>query len=315
MTQKKVPNKEVTMHKLKDRDLMSELKKRFEEKDRALHDLRVATINLEKVNEKLQESEALKSNFLSNIRNEINNPLSSMIGMAKRLVSGKSLTKKDVSSMASVIYIEAFCLDLQLRNIFTAADIEAGETDLKLSSVNVTMLLQNVIDSFEQMIKEKKVSVTLKPGPPIKNEKGLLFSTDPEKLQLIFSNLLSNAIEFSHKKGTVAVKVGKEKGRLAIAVKDRGIGIRKADQDVIFDRFRQIDTGMRKSHRGHGLGLSIVKALVELLRGDISVSSARNKGSTFTFRIPESGKHEEMETFSEFGNVFLFSEELEGQRF
>lgn len=302
------------MRKIKDKDLMTELRKRFEEKDRALHDLRAVTKNLEDLNQKLRESETMKSNFLSNIRNEINNPLSSIIGLSKTLSLGRELSEKDVATMAYMIHMEAFYLDHQLRNIFAAADIEAGETKLTISHVDMVALINNTIESFRQSIREKKLKVKFKHASLDGNKEGADFQTDPEKVQLIFSNLLSNAIEFSKKGGVIEVNAQKKGEHLSVSIRDHGTGIRKADQKVIFDRFRQLDSGTQKSYRGHGLGLSIARALVELLKGNISVSSAKNKGSTFTFSIAESGVGTDADTYSEFGNVYIFEEELEAEQ-
>ncbi|MGD0281591.1 MAG: sensor histidine kinase, partial [Dissulfurispiraceae bacterium] len=101
-----------------DIELIEEMKKRFEEKNRALHDLRMMTRKLEDVNRKLQESEALKSNFLSNIRNEINNPLTSILVVAAEIAAVQGAGCEECISMAGIIYKEAFDLDFQLRNIF-----------------------------------------------------------------------------------------------------------------------------------------------------------------------------------------------------
>ncbi len=302
------------MNKIKDKDLMTELKKRFEEKDRALYSLRAASRNLKDLNQKLRESEEMKSNFLSNIRNEINNPLSSIIGLSKTLSLGQELSGKDVTIMAYMIHMEAFYLDHQLRNIFAAADIEAGETKLTRSHVDIVALINNTIESFRQSMREKELKLNFKHVSLDGNKEGADFQTDPEKVQLIFSNLLSNAIEFSKRGGVIEVNAQKKGDRLSISIKDQGIGIEKSDQKTIFDRFRQLDTGTQKSHRGHGLGLSIARALVELLKGDISVSSAKNKGSTFAFSIAGSDVDTDADTFSEFGNVYIFEEELEAEQ-
>jgi len=114
------------MDGMNDAELLAELAKRFRDTSKALHDMRVMNEKIEKLNIKLAESEKLKSNFLSNIRNEINNPLTAILNMAGQL----ALPQKDEQSrqlMARMIHDEAFDLDFQLRNIFMAAEIEAGE--------------------------------------------------------------------------------------------------------------------------------------------------------------------------------------------
>ncbi len=116
------------MEPIKDDDLLEELKKRFLDNKKALRDMVVMNEKIEKLNAKLAESEKLKTNFLSNIRNEINNPLTAILGMARQLASPVP-DQQTRQAMAETIYHEAFDLDFQLRNIFAAAELESGEPD------------------------------------------------------------------------------------------------------------------------------------------------------------------------------------------
>jgi signal transduction histidine kinase len=291
--------------KISDSVLMDELKKRFNDNKKALHDLRVLTKKLEQLNRKLQESEATKSDFLSNIRNEINNPLTSIMGLSEQMFSG-DVEAGTFSSMSQLIYNEAFGLDFQLKNIFMAAELEAGEAAVSVSNVDVVTFVNNLVDSFRNQALEKKLKVELSCVCPKGSKDEFYFQTDPEKLLLMLSNLLANAIEFSLKGKKVRIKTWKKSGRLNVSVKDDGIGIATEEQKKIFDRFRQLDSGSRKSHRGHGLGLSIVKALLELLGGSIKLSSVAGKGCEFTISIPESDAGAKVDVFSEDGNEYIF---------
>ena len=295
-----------------DIELIEEIKKRFELKDKALYDLRMTTRKLVDVNKKLQESESLRSNFLSNIRNEINNPLTSILGMSDRIASRKDATgHEECAAMAGIIYTEAFNLDFQLRTIFAAAEIEAGEAFPAISNIDVHNLILGVIDSYRHVADQKQVTVSFDRArestplsPPLP-----FFKTDPEKLQIIVSNLVSNAIKYSPEGSTITVKAGKHEDDLNILIEDSGIGIEEPDQQVIFERFRQLETGTTKSYSGHGLGLSVTKALVELLNGSISVASIKGKGSIFTVRIPESKTETEVDVFSDAGNELIFEDQ------
>jgi signal transduction histidine kinase len=124
-------------------------------------------------------------------------------------------------------------------------------------------------------------------------------------------NLLANAIEFSYDGQQVNINADMKDRQLNISVEDFGKGISKEDQNEIFDRFKQLEMGTRKSHRGHGLGLSITKALVELLDGNISFSSEPGKGCVFSTSIPEAAVEPGMEAYSEEGNEFIFEEDQE----
>ncbi len=292
------------MHRLTDDELIEELKRRCEENMKTLYDLRVMTGKLEDVNKKLQESEALKSNFLSNIRNEINNPLMSIMGLSEELASEALLDSETGSSLAKVIYSEAFNLDFQLMNIFAAAELEAGETALSISKVDIDKLISSAIERFKRRADEKKMKISY--GSLGESGDNPYFRTDPEKLQLVMSNILSNAIEFSHEEGRVELRAWNDEGHLNISVKDCGIGIVEAEQEVIFDRFKQLDTGVAKNHMGHGLGLSITKAVIELLSGTISAEGVKDEGSIFTLSIPEAETETEVDVFSSDGNEFIF---------
>jgi signal transduction histidine kinase len=280
--------------------LLDELKKRLEENRIAVADLRAMTQNLEAVNEKLRQSESLKSDFLSNIRNEINNPLMSIMGMAKQIVDRKA-DAETAHTMADTIYHEAFDLDFQLRNIFSAAEIEAGETTVSVAQVDVATLVRGLIAVFGHKAAEKKLTMEFEPGAG-----PLTFKTDPDKLQKALANLLANAIEFNREGKRVTIRAWREGERLNISIEDEGIGIPAKDRKKVFDRFVQLDAGIRKRHKGHGLGLSITKALIEMLEGTVTLTGAEGKGCVFTVSIAELGTDRAVDVTSGDGNEFIF---------
>jgi signal transduction histidine kinase len=287
-------------------NLMKELH-RVQEQDKTLrHQLRDLMKNLEGLNNKLQESESLKSSFLSNVRNEINNPLTSIMGLSEQIMNGVNLEFDSIMHRALMIYSEAFDLDFQLRNIFVAAELEAGEAIPSTASVDVDALIRNTIDSFRHKANKKEISIHYSYMSIYETETRNLLKTDPEKLKLILSNLLSNAIEFSDDRGSVKLIAKRDNKYLVFSVKDTGIGIDEEDQTVIFDRFRQLETGMTRTHGGHGLGLSITRDLVALLGGTISVVSTKGNGSIFTVSISEAEVPVEVDAFSDDGNILVF---------
>ncbi|KJR41266.1 ATP-binding region, ATPase-like domain protein [Candidatus Magnetoovum chiemensis] len=210
-----------------------------------------------------------------------------------------------------MIFTESFNLDFQLRNIFATAEIEAGETDLSISNLDIISLILNSIDSFKHQADEKKVEILFLYDWLEGSDKELYFRTDPEKFRLIVNNILANAIEFSNEDGEVQIKLWKDSDMLNISVEDSGIGMDPKDHDIIFDRFKQIDEGSTKKHKGHGLGLSIVKALTDLLNANIDVKSEKGKGSVFTVTLPELEGNTSTDVFSSDGNEFLFEEDSE----
>lgn len=297
--------------RLTDKEILVELKRRFEESDAMLKEERKLIAELKVVNDKLLESEHLKSNFLSNIRNEINNPIAAILELSKNIYEGKM----DVESMkkfGTLIYAEAFDLDFQLRNVFLSAEIEAGESPLSVISVSVLSLIETVIYSFHNKIFKKGINFTFKNSI----EENTIFKTDTEKLHLILSNLLSNAIQFNEQGGSVEVESKIENNQLIISVKDSGIGISEKQQDKIYDRFHQIEEGSTKTYGGHGLGLSITKALLEIIEGKIFLESKLGQGSKFTIVINELGTGQgEEHIFSTDGNDFLFDQDEDDMLF
>ncbi len=296
--------------KLTDAELLEEIKKRFEEKQDSLQELENLTSQLQTVNKKLAESEALKTHFISNITNEIVNPFASILGLSKNIIAARPENYEKIRSMAVLIHSEAFSLDFQLKNIFAAAEIEAGEIIPQSLIVDVNKLTNGVIDQFEHEIEKKQLKVEFKSELVSDNNKPRYFRTDHEKLQLILSNLLSNAIKYSNATNKIIIRAKSDnEGKLIMSVQDFGIGITESNQRIIFDRFRRIDSGINSLNRGHGLGLSVIKAYLDLLEGEIDIKSREKQGSVFTITIPEMMSSDEMNGFSSDGNEIFFTDE------
>ena len=291
------------MQNISDEQLVEELKFRLEQSSKSLHDLSVVNRKLIEMNYKLEKSENLKSNFLSNIRNEIVDPLNAIIGLTSQL--SEIVKKPEVTGLVGLILTEALNLDFQLRNIFMAAELEAGEAVPTIEHVEVGSIVSGSLESFSAHAADKQVSLRfnlLGADPDGK----LWFSSDAQKMQVIVANLVANAVEFSAPGSEVVVLVEQTENKLLIQVQDQGVGIAEGNLNTIFNRFVQLDTGATRAHHGHGLGLSIVKSLLDLLQGDIQVSSQVGVGSLFKVTIPEASSESDDMTFSEGGNLFMF---------
>lgn len=264
------------MKELSDEALIRDLKKRFDQ-------LKQTTSELQEANKKLEESESMKTHFIANISNEITNPFSSIMGLARNIANGKNIDREKINTMANHIFSEAFYLDFQLKNIFMAARLEAGEEKLQICEVDINSLLENTTEAYRIEAGKKEITINL----VFDKDSYRGFKTDQEKLTLILSNLLSNAIKFSHKQGKIDVTVHIEDDILKVSVRDYGIGLTEKNKGVIFDRFRKLDSGINSINRGHGLGLSVNKALLDLLDGDIRIDTLAKQGSEFAIEIPE----------------------------
>lgn len=293
------------MNSISDERLVEELKARLDQRRSSLQEIAVMNRKLIEMNLRLESSEALKSNFLSNIRNEINNPLNAIIGLAGSLLS---LTKDpQAEPVAELLFAEAFSLDFQLRNIFMAAELEAGKLRPVIERVNIPELVRDTLDSMQHVATFKKLKLILSGDSTLQGEQ-CYFPTDAEKLQVILANLVANALEFSPEGTQVEIRLERTDTLLQLQVQDHGTGIAAPDLERIFDRFIQLDTGTTRSHRGHGLGLSVTKALLDLLQGSIQVISSPEAGSTFIVSLNPAVFDEYGTPLAEGGNLFLFDE-------
>jgi len=268
----------------------------------ALQEAKGLNRDLFDINEKLRQSEELHGRFLAKMRHEINNPLSAILGLTQEILQGP-LSPEQTLGLCAMIQTEAFHLDFQIRNVFAAADLEAGATVPAITRVDVDSVLLNVVDAFSKRAAAKSVEVILQerpdPGP-------ILFNTDASMLRIITANLLANAIEFSPKGAKVLLKAALQDEGLLLEIQDQGMGIKEEHQSLIFDRFKQLEEGATRVHSGQGLGLPVTKAMVELMNGRIEVQSQPGEGAVFICRLPPFTVMDEVNTSSFEGNMFIF---------
>ena len=264
---------------------------------------------LKKVNEKLKESESLKSHFLSNVTNEIVNPFASILGLSQSIMALNISEYEKIKPLAQLIHAEAFNLDFQLKNIFAAAKIEAGLAQPELTNVNINSLIESIIENYKYKAQQKELKIKFhyrsnKPGNNTQE-----FPTDSEKLKLIMSNLLNNSIKYSNAAQKIEINSSiSANDELVITVKDYGVGIKPEDQEKLFDRFVKGESTIHSLNEGYGLGLSVAKSYVESLEGKITIESELNKGATFTIYLPRPKDTSYLEGYSDDGNEIFFQD-------
>jgi len=232
--------------------------------------------------EELQRAQKAKEQFLANISHEIRTPINGIAGMA-------TLLGKRPSETEQIIYLNAIKsaadnLKVIINDILDLASIESGKLKFEKIGFNLNDLLQSLIVTFNHQAQEKKIMLSYE----LEKEANQIFLGDPVRLNQILINLISNALKFTHN-GFIKVKCAlhkKERNNyhLRFEVWDTGIGIPKLN--TIFESFSQADTSVTRKYGGTGLGLTIVKQLVELQGGTISVKSTIDKGSVFSFTMP-----------------------------
>jgi signal transduction histidine kinase len=236
---------------------------------------------LKKLNQKLEESDAFKSHFLSNITNEIINPFTSILGISQNILKLKDSQISQIHAMTNLIYSEAFDLDFQLRNIFAAATIESGENNLELVNIKVQDYIEEIIESLQLKAEKNALYFEFTHFFPIDR-----FVTDADKLRRLLINLIVNAITFSKEKNKICIHAELNENGFLFRVNNQGEPISDEDAQVIFDRFKKLDTSINSLNQGHGLGLSIVNDYVELLNGTLHFESNIKDGTTFSIILP-----------------------------
>jgi PAS domain S-box-containing protein len=229
----------------------------------------------------------VKDEFLAILSHELRTPLTSILGWSHLLTDGK-LDKQQTARAIETIARNARAQGRLIDELLDISRILTGKLSLDLRAVNLAPLIQAVVDDVRPAADAKSISLKA----PFNSEIGPILG-DPDRLQQIIWNLLTNAIKFTPKGGDVQVRLEQNDLRVLIIVNDSGQGIAAELLPHIFERFRQTDSSNTRSNGGLGLGLSIVRQLVELHRGTVTAESpGENAGSTFTVMLPLPSLHE-----------------------
>ncbi len=243
-----------------------------------------------------KELSEMKSRFFANISHEFRTPLTLILGPSEIIMN--EAPNQHILKQAGSIRKNASRLLSLINQLLDLSRLESGKLELRTSRSNIVTFLKGLTMSFESIAEEKDITLKLEAE---KNEVELYF--DPEKLTKIVSNLLSNAFKFTPAGGEITVSVNEchselpssssetSDGSVEIKVKDTGIGISEKDLPKLFDRFYQVDNSATREHEGTGIGLALVKELVELHYGTISVKSKPSEGTEFTICFAAGRKH------------------------
>ncbi|NPA36494.1 MAG: hypothetical protein GXO47_06560 [Chlorobi bacterium] len=248
------------------------------------HKVRERTRELEKAKLKAEESDRLKSAFLSNMSHEIRTPMNAIMGFSELLLTS-GFDDKDRKTFARMVKANGDALLSLLNDIIDISMIESGQLRLHFSLVNVCKVVNDIFISFRNSkiyLEKNNVELVLSAGI----NKKLKVNVDVNRFRQIVNNLLNNALKFTDE-GTVELGCEEMDDRIKFYVKDTGIGISKDMQLKIFNRFYKLGKDEKTLYGGNGLGLTITKNLIEALNGEIWVESELGKGTTFFFTIPK----------------------------
>ncbi|MEY8416890.1 sensor histidine kinase [Tissierella praeacuta] len=244
---------------------------------------------VEALNQKAIETEEynqLKSNFLATISHEFKTPLNIILGSIQLLentdMNDLEEFKRLFNKYIGIQKQNSYRLLRLISNFIDITKIESSNVKIKLRNNDIVKVIEDITMSIVEYTKMKDISIIFDTDV---EEKIIAF--DMDMMERIMLNLLSNAIKFTEKGGEIQVNIYVEEEKVIISVKDNGIGIPQDKLEMIFDRFAQVENPLRRGVEGSGIGLSLVKSLVELHEGSISVHSELGKGSEFIMELPD----------------------------
>jgi PAS domain S-box-containing protein len=232
------------------------------------------------------ELERLRTEFFANISHELRTPLNIILGVtqiANRDIQDeeKTIDKRKFINNINVQRQNCFRLLRLINNLIDATKLDAGHFELDVINCNIVSVVEEITLSVADYINNNNISLIFDTDVEEK-----ILACDPDKIERIILNLLSNCIKFTKDDGSIFVNIFDGDEYISITVEDTGIGIPQEKLDIIFDRFRQVDKSFSRNYEGSGIGLSLVKSLVEMQGGTISVESEYGVGTKFIIKLP-----------------------------
>lgn len=237
---------------------------------------------LEDSNQKLKELDQIKGRFFANISHELRTPLTLMISPLETIMGRYSnALGPDAVGLLKTMHGNGLRLLKLINDLLDLVRLDSGVMQARREPVALEQLLNGMASAARQVAEDKKIDLVVAIAPDV----GVAM-LDRDKLEKIVLNLQFNALKFTPAGGRVELRAAKEGDELVLRVVDNGIGIPEKDLPNVFGRFFQVDSSARRKYQGVGIGLALVKELVELHDGTVSVHSVEGKGTTFTARMP-----------------------------
>ncbi len=236
-------------------------------------------IQMRRLSRRVKELDRLKVQFFENVSHELRTPLALVLGPIQRLLDAGQLSDEQRHNL-EVVGHNARTLLKRVNDLLDVSKLEAGKMGLTPAEVDLARLVRLIAAHFEVFAEEQQIVFRVETPPSVPGR------ADPEKLQRVLLNLLSNAFKFAPRGGRVRCELRREDGRATLSVQDNGPGVSPELREAIFQRFGQGDADSSRYFGGTGLGLSIAKEFVELHGGSIRVDEAPGGGALFTVELP-----------------------------
>lgn len=232
------------------------------------------------------EYDKIKTEFFANISHEIKTPLNIIIGtlqLFEFILNGPNTKEsfEKLTKYTAIMRQNGFRLLRMLSNLIYITEIDSGFVDMHVQNNDLVQIVKNIMSSASKFIESKGVQIDMNI-----DSISLATACDVEKIERVLLNLLSNAVKFTEKGDKISVSLYSKNNSAYISVKDTGIGIPDEMKEIIFQRFRQVDKSFTRKREGSGIGLFLVKSLVEMHSGSIEVKSEYGKGSEFIVKLP-----------------------------
>ena len=232
--------------------------------------------------EQLKKISKAKSDFVSAVSHELRTPLTSIKGYASILMTGKiGAIPTEVKERLEKINKHSDNLVKFINDLLDISRIEAGRVEMKLQKQNISALVENMRDLFAPQMKEKNIKFAAQIDPKIPE-----ILADTSQIERVFINILGNAVKFTPANGSIHIVVKVQKDDVLVEISDTGVGISEADLSRLFEEFYRVENEINQNVKGTGLGLTLVKNIIEAHRGKIWVTSQVGKGTMFHFTLP-----------------------------
>ena len=224
----------------------------------------------------------MKADFVSNFSHELRTPLASIRVFGEFLKLGRVRDTEKIHEYGEYIETESRRLTQLINNILDFSKIESGLKTYRFEEADLKCLIEETLKLFEVRLEQSGFHIAFEaPAEPLPPA-----MLDRDAISQAFINLLDNAVKYSGGSKEITVRIGRTEDRLTISVIDRGVGIERDEWDKIFEKFYRVSTGLVHDVKGSGLGLSIVRHVIEAHQGNVTVESTPGRGSNFTLHLP-----------------------------
>src|SRR5262249_48574793 len=259
--------------------------RQLEQKSR---ELEAATNELRDANRRLQELDRLKDDFISTVTHELRTPLTSIRAFSEILHDNPHLESAQRAKFLGIIIGESERLTRLINQVLDLAKIESGNAEWHSGEIDMREVIEDSITAVSQLFKDRSIALEINVPQDVP-----AIVADRDRLMQVMLNLLSNAAKFCERSdGKVTVTLLRQAGFLRVDVADNGVGISEADQEIIFDKFRQAGDTLTQKPKGSGLGLAISRQIIQHFGGRLAVTSRLGAGSIFFFTVPVKERRE-----------------------